>query len=111
MYNLKEHVWKVFFLLQVPYNLDRKRNNGKNKNYSNGDGPNRNSNDPVAIPKRYRRHEVKHNSKDDFDYEQFNKTKFCGLESQLPNNYCNAMLEVSQKLLTLLFLKFFQVFN
>lgn len=89
------HLTRNSFAFQVPYNMD-KRNNPKSKNYSNGDSTNRGSSqDPVAIPKRYRRLELKHSNKDDMDFEPYNKTMFCGLEANLPNNYCNVMLEVS----------------
>jgi PAB-dependent poly(A)-specific ribonuclease subunit 2 len=69
--------------------------------FNNADGNSRGSGTTdsegnfVLIPKRYRKLDLKHNNKDDGDYDLFNKTKFCGLEAQLPNNYCNAMLEVS----------------
>ncbi|XP_050539219.1 PAN2-PAN3 deadenylation complex catalytic subunit PAN2 isoform X2 [Daktulosphaira vitifoliae] len=80
---------------QVVYYNSKFENISKNNNYSNnqGEGEEPDSSIFIAIPRRYRKIELKFKS-EDFDYEQYNKTGFSGLESNVPNSYCNAMLQV-----------------
>lgn len=50
----------------------------------------------VHVPWRYRKIEIKYgkHGMDDFDYDQYNRTSFSGLDMSLPNSYCNPMLQV-----------------
>ena len=55
-----------------------------------------NGNQTVTIPKRYQKVELKYSKigLDDFDWRLYNKTSFAGLETDIPNSYCNSMLQV-----------------
>ncbi|CAI9729366.1 PAN2-PAN3 deadenylation complex catalytic subunit Pan2-like isoform X1 [Octopus vulgaris] len=77
---------------QVPYDLKNESNNYKSiPESSNGRDDNL-----VNIPKRYRKVEIKYSKLgiDDFEFRYYNKTNFAGLETQIPNAYCNGMLQV-----------------
>ncbi|XP_014488070.1 PREDICTED: PAB-dependent poly(A)-specific ribonuclease subunit PAN2 isoform X2 [Dinoponera quadriceps] len=81
---------------QVPYDLEKRR--GLVAKLFAGDSRSKTDGDAafVAIPKRYRKIELKYSrlGYDDFDFDQYNRTSFCGLEATLPNSYCNAMLQL-----------------
>jgi len=48
------------------------------------------------VPKRYQRVEIKYSKLgvEDFDFRYYNKTNFAGLETHIPNAYCNGLLQV-----------------
>lgn len=91
---IKKSSW-IHSTFQVRYNLQ----NGNNVKTSSAKSPQNQDNDStfIAIPKRYRKVDVKYNKmgQDEFQFDNFNKTPLVGLEAVLPNAYCNAVIQVS----------------
>jgi PAB-dependent poly(A)-specific ribonuclease subunit 2 len=51
----------------------------------------------ALLPARYKRLVIRAQSSlrfEEFDFTYYNKTRFAGLENDLPNCYCNALLQV-----------------
>jgi PAB-dependent poly(A)-specific ribonuclease subunit 2 len=51
----------------------------------------------VVLPARYKRVVIRGQSGvrfEEFDFSFYNRTRFAGLENDLPNCYCNALLQV-----------------
>ncbi|KAH0951906.1 hypothetical protein HN011_002510 [Eciton burchellii] len=80
---------------QIPYDLEKQR--GLVAKPFAGDTRSKTDDGTfVAIPKRYRKIELKYSrlGYEDSDFDQYNRTSFCGLDATLPNSYCNAMLQL-----------------
>ncbi|XP_055627197.1 PAN2-PAN3 deadenylation complex catalytic subunit PAN2 [Toxorhynchites rutilus septentrionalis] len=80
---------------QIPYILDK--NSPANTSSAPASSSQKGTGDQglKLVPRRYRKVEVKYSKLgcQDFDFEQYNQTAFVGLEANLPNAYCNAMLQ------------------
>ncbi|XP_064614568.1 LOW QUALITY PROTEIN: PAN2-PAN3 deadenylation complex catalytic subunit PAN2-like [Liolophura sinensis] len=81
---------------QVQYKLNE-NNKHRSRKSSVPESPMGRGDDPfIVVPKRYRRVEIKYSrlGVEDFDFRHYNKTNFAGLETHIPNAYCNSMLQV-----------------
>uniref|UniRef100_A0AAZ1XI87 USP domain-containing protein n=1 Tax=Oreochromis aureus TaxID=47969 RepID=A0AAZ1XI87_OREAU len=49
-----------------------------------------------TVPDKYRKVTIKYSKcgREDFDFKHYNRTLFAGLEPQIPNAYCNCMIQV-----------------
>ncbi|GFY35268.1 PAN2-PAN3 deadenylation complex catalytic subunit PAN2 [Trichonephila clavipes] len=72
---------------QVPYQL----NDSKQL-----DSPVSRDEDSDLVPYRYLKQEIKYTKMglDEIDFNRFNRTSFSGLEANLPNSYCNNMIQI-----------------
>lgn len=72
---------------QVPYQL----NDSKQL-----DSPVSRDDDSDLVPHRYLKQEIKYTKMglDEIDFNRFNRTSFSGLEANLPNSYCNNMIQI-----------------
>lgn len=73
---------------QVPYPL--------NQNKQALDSPVPKDDGTELVPQRYLKQEIKYTKMglDEIDFNRFNRTSFCGLEANLPNAYCNNIIQI-----------------
>ncbi|XP_062586569.1 PAN2-PAN3 deadenylation complex catalytic subunit PAN2-like [Saccostrea cucullata] len=80
---------------QIPYvQVNEKSKKGKG---AVPESPIGRMDDPfIKVPKRFRKVDLKYSKLglEDFDFRHYNKTHFAGLETDIPNAYCNCMLQV-----------------
>lgn len=80
---------------QIPYIIDKNSTSSTSTAPASSSSKNITDQGIKLVPRRYRKVEVKYSKLgcQDFDFEQYNQTDFVGLEANLPNAYCNAMLQ------------------
>ncbi|XP_054716046.1 PAN2-PAN3 deadenylation complex catalytic subunit PAN2-like [Uloborus diversus] len=73
---------------QVPYQF--------NQNKPSQDSPVPKDVGPDIVPHRYLKQEIKYSKMglDEIDFNRYNRTSFSGLEANLPNSYCNNLIQI-----------------
>ncbi|XP_039443796.1 PAN2-PAN3 deadenylation complex catalytic subunit PAN2 [Culex pipiens pallens] len=80
---------------QIPYMMDKSSASNTNATPVSSSQKGTTEQGMKLVPRRYRKVEVKYSKLgfEEFDFESYNQTGFVGLEANLPNAYCNAMLQ------------------
>ncbi|EDS45743.1 ubiquitin specific protease 52 [Culex quinquefasciatus] len=80
---------------QIPYKMDKSSASNTNATPVSSSQKGTTEQGMKLVPRRYRKVEVKYSKLgfEEFDFESYNQTGFVGLEANLPNAYCNAMLQ------------------